>query len=100
MLHYLTLTEQQIEQIRVVRPEFDAEEVEFTGEYIIEDDSFDHEFGTEYVFTPVLTHLEIKLGDDDWLVLINNGDDNDSIIHFDPVQYEKCLASLQKKNVY
>ena len=99
-LHYLTLTEQQIEQIRVVRPEFDAEEVEFTGEFIIEDDSFDHEFGTEYVFTPVLTHLEIKLGDDDWLVLINDGDDNNSLITLNERQYEKCLASLQKMNVY
>ena len=99
-LHYLTLTEQQIEQIKAARPEFDAEEVEFTGEYAIEDDSFDHEFGTEYVLTPVLNHLEIKLGEDDWLVLINDGDDNDSLIALNERQYEECIASLRGKNVY
>ena len=100
MLYYLTLTEDQIEKIKVVRPEFDAEEVEFIGEYIIEDDSFDHEFGTEQVFTPVLTELSIKAGDSDWITLIEDYNDSNSIINLSEEQYENCIASLQGKNVY
>jgi hypothetical protein len=103
-LHYLTLTEQQINDIHAfLEPcghNFDQEDVEFKGEYTIQDDSFDHEFGTEQVFTPVLTRLEIKIWEDYWVVLIENGNDNESLISLDECQYEKCLASLQGKNVY
>lgn len=99
--HYLSLTEPQIEKIKGVRPEFDTEEVEFTGEYIIEDESFDHEYGTEYMIAHVLNCLSIKIGAGDWRDLLINGCDNpDAIINLSENQLEKCLASLQKKNVY
>lgn len=100
-LHYLSLTEQQIEQIKAVRPEFNAEEVEFAGEFILEDDSFDHEFGTEYMITHVLNYLSIKIGAGDWRDLLINGQDNEErIIDLNESQLEKCLASLRGKNVY
>jgi len=103
-LHYLTLTEQQINDIRAfLEPRghnFDQEQVEFVGEFALEDESFDHEYGTEQVFTPVLTHLEIKIWEDNWVTLIEDGEDKEELITLSERQYEKCLASLRGKNVY
>ena len=56
---YLYLTDDQIAAIKSKFPSWDDDSVEYKVKLTGYSDSFDHEFGTEYVFTTIIDELDI-----------------------------------------
>jgi hypothetical protein len=63
----IELTPEQKLQLVAIYPSFTLDEVEYDAELSWDDQSFDHEFGTEKIYSREVSYLVIHLGGGKWV---------------------------------